>query len=462
MLNDLQGLRSPPQLEDVRQASTFARSLNYGHLALEELSEKRSNTGTLCRELLCIALACQWLGVTGQEGRSRWAKVQSFIHTFGRSAGDLSQTLRKERKTLKEALIETFGEEGLSTIGPSSPHTGHSRQTSRLASGNLHRRTGGLHIRFPGHYPTSPMIELDPATPSPEDPIFAETSFMQGHYLATEVEETAKTDFAPREALTALEREARASLMASYDARSKALSTAAAKLYVQRSQLDAYYREAAAGRAAMREDYMRAVIDNNESMREDVDVFLARWNDSRVALRQLLSEQERRKPKPVQVLPPFDRGALYASTSSLQTPELVGEGPSSVHLGKRDSTSSTLSTNSGTDAEHLATPATSPRTGFDVGPGRTGKIAHNDITQLLLEQTNPCHLPPAGLEEQLFEAFSGSDDAGIRPPRGLASREERIALAKQRRQRESTQAAAVPTSQMELVSELKDVMAVLR
>lgn len=460
MLEGLSSLGSPPALSGRSSQVQPRAEHRYG---VNQLLSKRQDQAQLCRELLCILLALRWPGGISNDTRQLWHRMHSLFESYTRASSDLVKTLRAERSSLQQALEKEFGKEGIATIAPMSPYASAGLRTLKSDRPTLHRRSGGLQIRFPGSFPSSPIIELDPATPSPDEDTFLATSVDDEAMLAGRSDPAGAADFAPREPLSAQERKAKVALMASLDARRQALSSAAAKLYLQRSQVESYFREVPTLEHEQAESRLHSIISTNESARQETDVFIAEWNDSRVALRQLQAELDRKQSKVKIPLGNVNRDVLYASSTSSQTPDLVGDLPSSTSLGKRDSTASTLSTTSGTDGDHLATPATSPHTGPDFGQSKRGAVANSDISQLLLDQTNPRHLPPPGLEEQLFEAFSGSDDRPTRPPGGASSREERIALARQRRkQQEDTVADVPPPAQSELVSELKDVMAILR
>jgi hypothetical protein len=305
------------------------------------------------------------------------------------------------------------------------------------------------------------MIELETATPSPDETISSPFGQQQASHTQQSQKETVM-DFAPRNPLSAEEARARAVLAEASNTSQVVLSTIAAKAYHERQQLDMYFGSPVNASESRHQAQLASILDRHDSIRGDLDSLYNQWNEARVALRQLQLVQDKKCSNGVaSVSSDTGRELLHASTSSSQTPELVGA--MSASLGKRDSTASTLSTNSGTDGDALATPATSPHTGPDYGHDRSAKGRYADITQLLLDQTNPRHLPPPGLEEQLYEAFSGNDEKP--DSRGRLSREERIALARQRRLEEtkrSSEVSAQAQPQMELVNELKDVMALLK
>ena len=480
-----------------------------GKLGLFALAARGTEEKRMRREMICYLLAVQYAdtvppaaaGQADEADKVRQARneaVVRFLLAFRQAVMDLVKVLSNESSALSAALAAEFGPSAAAVLAPPlSPLPATPRRNSVRARRSSRSRTParerGLQIDFPGQYPRSPLIEVDPATPpaslSPRQHALLderegkEYPFGSAESAAETINTaTAASNFAPRDPLSSEERQADATLAAAAQSSQKALQAIAAKMYLERKDLQKHI-------SAMQESGLDShpsssrlteLTQRHESMRQDLEVLLKDWNEGRAALRRLqeanLKREKQTEGAREQRAAEQDAGTVQTSAGSRTTPDLGDASDvSSSALGKRDSTSSTLSATS--DGDTLRTPATSPRH-QPMHPGRpqdprsrngNGKAAvdETDVTQLLLDQTNPRHLPPPGLQEQLYEAFASENVARVSQSSADAklSREKRIALARQKRTRQDGadgELQSQPLSQLELVSELKDVMAVLR
>lgn len=368
---------------------------------------------------------------------------------------ELHSVFQDEAKALRLAVEEEFGSES-SAVLLLSPGL---IETPRAAASEKK-------IYIPGSYPNSPVIEIDSASSPPRRQRPSPSPLRRSFSRSRSASQT--HDFAPRDPVGPLERQGRDAYLESYSALHANLRHIAARLHVEKIDLD---RENEQGRSGSddTDGELRRLIAAHESLKSDLDDLVSEWNAGRVALRQIAEGRRnaldtRRRLSAEGGQDSAAAGAemdrSMSSTRGRATPALSNEGDDE---SKRGSVSSVLS------SEDIDPPT--PEGGSPPHSSRGAKQGRRayDVSTLLLEQTNPTHLPPFGMEEQLFEAFTEPAMArSIGKPK--LSREERIALAKLKREQEQTEPEEKlakdgeyqPAAQRELVAELKDVMSLLK
>ena len=377
---------------------------------------------------------------------------------------DMAKSSRAAVKDIQHAMEEELGRAtSLFLLSPNNPGSTLSLLDTRtILDDNL------IGVNFPGQYPPNPMIEIDPATP-PHKPGAISSSTLKKRSTRRH-EAMLGGNFAPRELQEPFERSGQATFTASSERISELLRKIAVRNYSTRKTLDEIMASSSDKSDEQEADQLHLITAAHQGMKEDIDSVLLEWNAGRVALRHLADGQRHSRRRHLarqghQDEDEEDTNGLQSFTgSSLSrtTPDLA---LSSNRHNKRGSVSSVMSSDIGTP---LFQSLSSPLHYYS----RDTKFDEYDVSQLLLDQTNPSLLPPPGLQEQLFEAFvSGSEkekdenDSSHSEEKKTLSREERIRLVKMKRQQEEqldTRKQDQPIMNLELVTELKSVFALLK
>ncbi|KAL7004624.1 hypothetical protein EMMF5_005808 [Cystobasidiomycetes sp. EMM_F5] len=391
--------------------------------------------------LLCLVLAIRPVDTSTEAFKSNTTSLHgtalgSMIKLLLGSVSHLQAACTETRHRLESALQERDQSASLANqVSVQSPHT------------------GGLRITLPGTYPD---FRLDDSPTTLQRPLmrstrsaYQSTKRISGSPLSAHSEYAEEQNFAPRETVSQADQESRNAYMTASARSISALQSVISKIREQQHCVDALlasraHREDNAVTSHLEASINTATADTRQMLAE----FQAQWHAASVSSRQIV---------PSKSLP-----AVEGSDSN--TPDL------SLSVGTSCSAASEplrfrKSLSSSTSSDEVDTP---PVLSPDLR-----RESQNDIHQLLLEQTNPQHLPPAGLEELLFESTM-QDEARITNASALAkqklSRDDRIALMKKRRTttiygKPQTEASLEQTQAMadrDLVDELKGVITLLK
>lgn len=424
--------------------------------AVDSLREGSDKVSRLERALVCHLLAIKY-----SSNSSR--RLELTLSALIKTVEGLNACINVETTTLSQTMWEEF--EGTSqakvvepggTTAPAASVLLATPVTSGLPFQSTPKRSS-LIACLPGSYPSSPVIEVDPATP-PSDSSTKQTP--QGSYFRQfddiDVSSEQEQNFAPRDPFSAPEKNGRAALAESHVELNAALRSIATKMYMERQDLKDYFQATQSGSeaAAVQHHLLQQLEARQESLRLDLQGLLRAWEDGRVSLRQIKLGQQRRIAGPTS-------GILRRQMSSEASDYDDAEGePSlmsaSAELRQHGSISSVLSSG---NEDSLSTPAVSP----------VSQAVHQpvNISELLLDSVDPAQLPRYGMQEQLYEAYVGQEDGEYNATalgKGKLSREERIALAKAKRAETRERPAQLPEPQAnaDLINELKDMVALLR
>lgn len=413
---------------------------------LLSLRERSQDVSTLERALVCHLLALKYSSLSP-------SKLKAVLQVLVELVEGINSTVNTETSSLSQTMWEEFEEspnkpEG-TEIGSTAPSASILLATPMTSSPFHSTPQRQSYIAcLPGSYPSSPMIEVDPATPPPD--IGQQVS--QGSFFPTFEQNENQPNFAPREPFSAAEQNGSNALAETHLQLNAALRTVATKLYMERQDLKEYFNNPLNSVGGV--STLEQMEARHESLRTDLQTLMKSWEEGRATFRQMKEGRQRRLEGP-RASRDTDR-QVSSDTSEYDNAE---EEPSllsiSAELEKYGSISSVLSSG---NEDSLSTPALSPVSQATYQP--------MNIAELLLDSNGPQYLPRYGMQEQLYESYVDNEDNNKTNGKckGKFSREERIALAKAKRLEKEEQSAAVsdPQANAELISELKDMVALLR
>lgn len=461
--------RSPVEL-DSPAASFRSRKSQHHHqhqvrasspprskFALSSLRESSQNVSTLERALVCHLLALKYSSTSSQ-------KFQKILKVLVEMVDGINSAINTETTSLSQTMWEEF-EDGPQKAASTEPGSTAPPASVLLATPMTSNspfqstpRRGSFVACLPGSYPTSPIIEVDPATP-PSDVAKSTPggSFFPQTYNSTEDEqEHQQPDYAPREPFSSAEQDGRKALAETHVQINNALRSIATKLYMERQDMKEYFidSQGGTGQSSVAQPYtLEQMQYRHESLRSDLQSLLKSWEEGRVSLRQMKEGRQRRVegPRNARTLGRQSPSTASEYDNAEEEPSLLS---TSAELEKYGSISSVLSSG---HEDSLSTPALSPVSQASYQPP--------NITELLLDSNND-RLPRYGMQEQLYESYVDEDDepnVGGKG-KGKLSREERIAIAKAKRiaKEQEEVVTSQPQANAELISELKDMVAILR
>ena len=427
---------------------------------LEGLQAAHDRVQRARKEFLCYLLALKSPSTIEPAALARTAAalakwVQDMASSLSTATADLSRACDEELGPTSQVFMFCPDDD---EMGPST--------LAKKALGTP--SIGGEAFSFPGQYPSRPLIEIDPATPPQKTHgRSSSTSRRQGQR-----EQIEQRNYAPRDPRTLGERAGHAAFVDSSVRINAALRRIAATIRVNRRDVDLVMASSSSEADASGQDDLDRIASAHNGMRHDLDSLLREWEAGRVALRQMA---EGRRQQPSSRRRHHHRGTEeeHPSFRHSTSPSLAGTPPDLASLVRRTNSNSKRGSVSSVLSSDLETP---PMQSLSPPPNlyplhtaepllRSG--GDHDVSQLLLDQTSPKHLPPPGMQELLFETVVASDkdeeDAGVKVRK--VSRDERIRLAKLKRGKSELvvrERGEQPLAKMELVTELKDVMALLR
>ncbi|KAK9898156.1 hypothetical protein P389DRAFT_177634 [Cystobasidium minutum MCA 4210] len=428
--------------------------------AVASLRESSEQVSRLERALVCHMLALKYSAVSSKKLRRVLVVLINLVE-------QINACINAESTSLTQTMWEEFEDgpakvatEGTATTAPPTSVLLATPMTSNSAFQSTPRR-GSFIACLPGSYPSSPIIEVDPATPpsdtarhTPQGSFFRQFDEQDSGSMQAQVQQ----NFAPRDPFSPAEQTGKKALAESHAELNAALRSIATKLYMERQDLREYFNgpRLSPEEVAAQQYTMQQLEARQESLKVDLQKLMRAWEEGCASLRQIKEGRQRRIQGPGGPRRTADRQEASSDLSEYDNAE---EEPSlmsaSAELEKHGSISSVLSSG---NEDSLSTPALSPVTSATYQP------LH--VSDLLLDSTDPAHLPRYGMQEQLFEAYVGRDDDQLqgRKAHGKLSREERIALAKAKRleSQEKEASKSDPQANAELISELKDMVALLR
>lgn len=458
--------RSPHMVES--PAASFRSRKNQQHsqqipaprrtkskFAVSSLRESSEQVSTLERALVCHLLALKYSSVSSQRLRRVLAALMNLVEgvnaCINSETASLTQTMWEE---FEDGPAKASSEEAGTTAPPASVLLATPMTSSSPFQSTPKR--GSFIALLPGSYPSSPIIEVDPATPPLEKAKHTPQGSFFRRFDHDEVSEQVQ-DFAPREPFSSTEQSGRKSLSDSHVELNAALRSIATKVYMERQDLKEYFDATKAGPTEIAaQQYMLQQMElRQESLRTDLQSLLRAWEEGRASLRQIKEGRQRR----IQGAQATRGAEGQEASSDVSEYDNAEEEPSlmsaSAELEKHGSISSVLSSG---NEDSLSTPALSP-----LSPA-TYQPLH--VSELLLDSIDPSQLPRYGMQEQLFETYVGGDEDQRKKGKsnGTFTREERIALAKAKRleNKEKLRSVSEPQANAELISELKDMVALLR
>jgi hypothetical protein len=417
---------------------------------LISLRESSQNVSTLERALVCHLLALKYSSLST-------SKLQAVLRVLVEVVDGINSTINTETTSLSQTMWEEFedtpNEPDAAEMGSTAPAASVLLATPMTSS--PFQSTPQRHsfiACLPGSYPSSPMIEVDPATP-PSD---VAKQVSDGSFFPIFEQNEVQPNFAPREPFSSAEQSGRNALGETHFQLNAALRTIATKLYMERQDLKEYFNnpQNSDGDDPSRQNTLEQMEARHESLRTDLQTLMKSWEEGRATFRQMKEGRQRRLEGPR-----ASRTKDRQTSSDTSEYDNAEEEPSllstSAELEKYGSVSSVLSSG---NEDSLSTPALSP----------ISQATHQpmNIADLLLDSNNTQYLPRFGMQEQLFEACVDNEESDntVEKGKGKFSREERIALAKAKRLENKEQSVVVsePQANAELISELKDMVALLR
>lgn len=419
--------------------------------ALESLRDSSQRISILEKALICHILALKY---------SNWpvSKLRKTLQLLSELVIGINTTINTETLSVSQAMWEEF--EGLpaqnnvvsTSSGPISasillatPMTSHAYQSTPRRSSFI--------ACLPGSYPSSPLIEVAPATPPFNNP---EQSANSPFFPRLAEDERQPTNFAPRAPFSPSEQSGRDALMESHVRLNSTLRSIASKLYMERQELKAYFIDPRDNDqvTAAEQSELDQMETRHASLKADLQALLRSWEEGRVAIRQM-KEGRQHRVKGFSAGPDCKGRTSSEDASQCEvTEEELSLLSTSAELEKYGSVSSVLSSS---NEDSLTTPAHSPITQASYQPP--------NIVGMLLDDETP-HMPRYGLQEQLYEAYVGDEEVASKLERteGKLSRAERIALARSKRleKNEGNTISIEPQASAELINELKDMVALLR
>lgn len=216
------------------------------------------------------------------------------------------------------------------------------------------------------------------------------------------------------------------------------------------------------------------LVARHDSIRSDLEALFREWEDSRVLMRTVL------QPRGVGgVAGAFDSSSSSSSRRSSREaiPEDVEEDEGIPDLSFSASSTTDPHRTSSVFSSDIATPDSDspmPHHSQNIASldemlqKKLARSHDDDLSNLLLAGASPGSLPPPG-EELVFEAIAGKTGQQGGGPGGKMTREERIRLAKEKRDRPAMSddghkaGSGLEALQMQgMVGELKDVIQVLK